>query len=67
MSTDVEQIKERLNIVDVISGYIKVEKAGINFKAISNFFWSSFIADQTEFLLFRLRREGRYFFFRRKI
>lgn len=33
MSTDVEQIKERLNIVDVISSYIKVEKAGINFKA----------------------------------
>ncbi|MEK7635228.1 MAG: DNA primase [Patescibacteria group bacterium] len=33
MSTNVEQIKERLNIVDVISGYLKVEKAGINFKA----------------------------------
>ncbi|MFH0804203.1 MAG: DNA primase [Candidatus Zambryskibacteria bacterium] len=33
MSTNVEQIKERLNIVDVISSYIKVEKAGINFKA----------------------------------
>jgi DNA primase len=33
MSTNVEQIKERLSIVDVISGYIKVEKAGINFKA----------------------------------
>lgn len=33
MSTDVEQIKEKLDIVDVISGYIKVEKAGINFKA----------------------------------
>lgn len=33
MSTNVEQIKERLNIVDVISGYIKVEKAGINYKA----------------------------------
>lgn len=33
MSTNVEQIKERLNIVDVISGYIKVDKAGINFKA----------------------------------
>jgi len=33
MSTNVEQIKERLDIVDVISSYIKVEKAGINFKA----------------------------------
>jgi DNA primase len=33
MSTNVEQIKEKLDIVDVISGYIKVEKAGINFKA----------------------------------
>jgi len=33
MSTDVEQIKDRLNIVDVVSSYMKVEKAGINFKA----------------------------------
>lgn len=33
MSTNVEQIKDKLDIVDVISGYIKVEKAGINFKA----------------------------------
>ena len=33
MSTNVEQIKERLDIVDVISSYLKVEKAGINFKA----------------------------------
>jgi len=33
MSTNVEQIKEKLDIVDVISSYIKVEKAGINFKA----------------------------------
>ncbi|KKP79897.1 MAG: primase protein [Parcubacteria group bacterium GW2011_GWB1_35_5] len=33
MSTNVEQIKEKLDIVDIISGYIKVEKAGINYKA----------------------------------
>lgn len=33
MPSNVEQIKERLNIVDVISSYIKVEKAGINWKA----------------------------------
>jgi len=33
MSTNVEQIKDRLNIVEVISSYIKVEKTGINFKA----------------------------------
>ena len=33
MSTNVEQIKEKLDIVEVISSYIKVEKAGINYKA----------------------------------
>jgi DNA primase len=33
MATPVEQIKERLNIVDVVGSYIKVEKSGINFKA----------------------------------
>lgn len=33
MSLVTEQIKERLDIVDVISSYLKVEKAGINFKA----------------------------------
>jgi len=33
MSSTVEQIKERLGIVDVVSSYIKVERAGKNFKA----------------------------------
>ncbi len=32
-STNVDQIKERLPIQDVLSGYIKVEKSGINYKA----------------------------------
>lgn len=33
MNTPVEQIKERLNISDVIGSYIKIEKSGVNFKA----------------------------------
>lgn len=33
MSTTVEQIKDRLNIVEVISGYLKIEKAGANYRA----------------------------------
>ncbi len=33
MSSPVEQIKDRLPILDVISSYIKVEKSGKNFKA----------------------------------
>lgn len=33
MSTITEQIKEKLDIVDVISAYVKVEKSGINYKA----------------------------------
>ncbi len=33
MNDNVQQIKERLNIVDVISGYLRLVKAGVNFKA----------------------------------
>lgn len=33
MATAVEQIKERLNIVDVVSSYLKLEKSGTNFRA----------------------------------
>ena len=33
MSSTVEQIKERLSVNDVISSYVKLERAGANFKA----------------------------------
>ena len=37
MNSDVEKIKERLDIVDLISSYIKVDKSGKNFKACCPF------------------------------
>mgnify|MGYP000966897180 FL=1 len=32
-SSDIEKIKEKINIVDLISSYVKVDKSGINYKA----------------------------------
>lgn len=32
-NTDLQEIKDRLNIADVIGGYISLKKAGVNFKA----------------------------------
>lgn len=37
MSDNVSKVKERLNIVDVIGGYIKLDRAGINLKACCPF------------------------------
>ena len=37
MAEQTQEIKERLNIVDVISGYLRLQKAGVNFKALCPF------------------------------
>ena len=37
MNDNVQQIKERLNITDIIAGYVRLTKAGVNYKAMCPF------------------------------
>src|SRR3989344_3596765 len=35
--TDLEQIKERIDIVELIQGYIRLQKSGMNYRAVCPF------------------------------
>lgn len=37
MADQVQEIKEKLNIVDIISSYLRLQKAGVNYKALCPF------------------------------
>lgn len=37
MTDNVQQIKEKLNVVEVISGYVRLTKAGVNYKGLCPF------------------------------